>query len=288
MTVQGKIISVVAGAYTVYLSDATTVTDRPKGKFRYRNIRPCVGDDVRVSENRIVEILPRKNCLIRPTIVNLDLGIVVVSMRQPEYSSYLLDKFLSMLFQYQVEPLIVLSKADLEEDDARISQIIGEYQSAGITAVAFSDKTKEGVETIRGIIAGKTIAFMGQTGVGKSTLINAICPEAARKVGEYSKTLNRGKHQTKEVRILPYEGGFIADTPGFSSLELNCFKEELPAYFPFFKGSEPCFFPDCMHINEPKCGILARVAQGRIPREHYENYRMLSDGLIYRKDRFNK
>lgn len=284
---KGKIISVVAGVYSVYLENKEIVSLKPKGKFRHLNIKPCVGDDVEVSDGVICRILPRKNILIRPNIANIDLGIIVVSVFEPVYSSYLLDKFLTYLNVNSIKPLIVLSKVDLLKSDVIIDRIKSDYNSIGIDVIAFSKETFEGVEEIRNYISNKTIAFMGQTGVGKSSLINLVCPSFVRKVGEYSSALNRGKHQTKEVVIFPSEEMFIADTPGFSSLELDLFKEELKDYFPFFSLQEKsCFYLDCHHIKEPKCEIQQLVKNGLINEEHYNNYVQIYNELIYRKDRF--
>ena len=284
---KGKIISVIAGVYSVYLEDKTIVKLTPRGKFRYLKIKPSVGDNVEVNDSQIVEIYPRINKLIRPSIANIDVGIIVVSMVQPEYSSYLLDKFLSMLKMHDISPLVVLSKVDLLQDRSILTRIIEEYKKCNIKVIPFSKRTLEGVEEIKEYIKDKTIAFTGQTGVGKSSLFNAIHKDAERKIGEYSNALNRGKHQTKEVIIYPFDEGFIADTPGFSSLELTCYKEELKNYFPFFVNvNEGCFFQDCNHINEPKCAILNLVKNNEITKEHYDNYKSIYDELIFRKDRF--
>lgn len=286
---RGTILSVVAGVYSVYLENNETKNIKAKGKFRHLNIKPCVGDKVIVDNDSISDILPRKNILIRPNISNLDLGIVVVSMKEPSYSSYLLDKFLSYLKMNNIDALIVLTKIDLISDNKIIEKIINEYSSVGIKVIPFSKITHQGKEEIREIIKNKTIAFMGQTGVGKSSLINVICPSFKRKEGEYSKFLNRGKHQTKEVIIFPLENAYIADTPGFSSLELTCYKEELKDYFPFFSlAMQECFYLDCLHINEPKCHVQKLVKDGIISVEHYDNYRQICNELIFRKDRFNK
>lgn len=286
---RGKILSVIAGVYSVYLENKETVNIKAKGKFRHLNIKPCVGDNVIVENDTISEILPRKNILVRPNISNLDLGIIVTSLKEPNYSSYLLDKFMSYLKMNNIEPLVVLTKIDLINDDNLINTIINDYASIGVKVIPFSKITGEGADEIKELINNKLIAFMGQTGVGKSSLINVICPSFNRKEGEYSRFLNRGKHQTKEVIIFPIDNSFIADTPGFSSLELTCYKEELKSFFPFFSlKKEECFYLDCMHINEPKCHIQNLVKNGIISEEHYSNYKQICNELIYRKDRFKK
>lgn len=283
---RGKILSVVAGVYSVFLEDKTIINLTPRGKFRHLKIKPCVGDNVNIENEMINEILPRKNILYRPNISNIDLGAVVVSCLEPKFSTYLLDKFLTLLNQNNIQPMIILSKADLV-DNSFIETIINDYQRLGIDVLPFSKFDSISVEKIKEKIKGKTIAFMGQTGVGKSSLINALNPDFIRKVGEYSKALHRGKHQTKEVIVFPFLEGYIADTPGFSSLELTCYKEELKDYFPFFSlNEENCFYLDCLHINEPNCQIRNLVEKNVISQEHYQNYRQIYDELISRKDRY--
>lgn len=284
---RGKILSVICGTYNVYLEDFTTISIKPRGVFRHLNIKMVVGDVVEVENNSIIKVLPRKNYLIRPMISNIDVGIIVSSLEEPPFSSYLLDKFLVMLNQQKIKPLIVLSKKDLEDDKQKIDRIVKEYHDIGLEIIPFSKRTLEGLEEIKAKIKGLTVMFAGQTGVGKSSLINAINPEIGRAIGEYSTSLNRGKHQTKEVAIFPYEDGYIADTPGFSSLEVDCYKEELKNFFPFFQNvPNKCFYNDCCHISEPKCEIINQVRLNKIPQEHYYNYKDIFEKLFFRKDRF--
>ena len=161
------------------------------------------------------------------------------------------------------------------------------YKVLNIPIFKVSKRTGEGVKELSEFIKDKVVAFSGQTGAGKSSLINFISPDFNRKEGQYSKFLNRGKHQTKEVILLPFENSFLVDTPGFSSLELQMYKENLKDYFPFFKlATSDCFFLDCMHINEPKCEIKKMLDNGLLTKEHYDNYRQIFDELVYRKDRF--
>lgn len=282
---KGKILSVIAGVYSVFLEDETIASFTPRGLFRHLNMKPCVGDDVIVDNGMIVSILPRKNILPRPSICNIDCALIVVSMKEPDYSSYLLDKFLSLMNLNGISSLIVLSKVDLAER-AVVDRIIEEYRGIGISVIPTSKVTGEGLERVRDAIRGKTVAFMGQTGAGKSSLVNCLYPDIKRREGEYSKALHRGKHQTKEVVIFPLPDTYLADTPGFSSLELTCYREELKDVFPFFIRETHCFFQDCMHVGEPKCEIRNEVHRGRIPKEHYDNYLRIREELIFRKDRF--
>lgn len=284
---KGKVLSTVGGKYRVFLGDKTLEV-KPYGVFRYKKIKPLVGDIVEVDEEKgvMVDIQDRYNSLIRPRIANVDLGVIVQSLIKPDFSSFLLDKFLSLLNYSNVKPMIVLTKVDLMEDKDRLDSIVSYYQSLGIEVYPYSKKTSEGLEEIKKAIKGKTIAFMGQTGVGKSSLINLIDPQFDREVGVYNESVNRGTHQTKEVVFLPYNESFIADTPGFSSLELPMYKEELAECFPGFNEYVgKCKFNNCLHLSEGGCKIKEAVEGGNLPKENYENYTLISNELICRKDR---
>lgn len=286
---RGKVVSLVGGVYDVYTLDKLLVKVKPLGILKHKKIKILVGDEVEVSliDKTLSDVYERKNSLIRPRISNIDLGIVVMSLVKPNYSSYLLDKFLTLLNLSKIKPLIVLTKIDLIEDRSVIERIKKQYELLGIKVIGFSKRTKEGLEEIKSEIKDKTIAFMGQTGVGKSSLINIIDPDFERKEGEYSSSLGRGKHQTKEVILLPYQDGFIGDTPGFSSLELDIYKEDLASSFPLFSSYyHECKYSNCLHKNEPGCKIKELVKNGLLNPENYQNYLDISDELILRKDRF--
>jgi ribosome biogenesis GTPase len=212
-----------------------------------------------------------------------------MSLENPSFSSYLVDKFLTLLNLSNIKPLLVLTKRDLLTDEEKIKHIYKQYELLGVEVMTYSSKTLEGLDAIKDRIKGLTIAFMGQTGVGKSSLINLIDAEYDREIGEYSVALGRGKHQTKEVILLPYNGGFIGDTPGFSSLELDIFKEELAQYFPFaHEHYEECRYGNCLHQNEPGCKVTELMNEGKFDRENYENYLHMLGELIFRKDRYGK
>lgn len=283
---RGKILSVVAGVYSVLLENNEIITITPRGKFRFQKLKPCVGDNVNVDNGVINEIFERKNILVRPNVANIDYVIIVSSMKEPDFSSYLLDKFLTLLISNNVSPVIVLSKTDLATND-EVNRIVNDYKVLDIPIFKVSKKTREGIDSLKDFIKNKVVAFSGQTGAGKSSLINLISPDFNRKEGQYSRFLNRGKHQTKEVILLPFENSFLVDTPGFSSLELKIYKEELKDYFPFFKlKRNDCYYLDCMHINEPKCEIKKMLENDEFSKEHYDNYCQIYDELVYRKDRF--
>jgi ribosome biogenesis GTPase len=287
----GKILSTVGGVYEVYLEDKSVLRLTPRGILKHKKIKLLVGDNVIINptDKTIDDIVERKNELVRPRIANIDLGVIVMSLENPSFSSYLVDKFLTLLNLSNIKPLLVLTKRDLLTDEEKIKHIYKQYELLGVEVMTYSSKTLEGLNAIKDRIKGLTIAFMGQTGVGKSSLINLIDAEYDREIGEYSVALGRGKHQTKEVILLPYNGGFIGDTPGFSSLELDIFKEELAQYFPFaHEHYEECRYGNCLHQNEPGCKVTELMNEGKFDRENYENYLHMLGELIFRKDRYGK
>lgn len=282
----GRILSCKYGVYEIACQE-NCLTSKARGVFRHMKLRPCVGDMVELDEEqRIQKIFPRKNQLIRPSISNLDLLVIVVSLKQPEYSSLLTDKFLSYANYFHVPSMVILTKTDLESKE-EVEKITEELTKKGVQVCSFSKQNQEGIEEIKSCFQGKTIALMGQTGVGKSTLLNALVPEWNREIGEYSEALGRGKHRTKEVVLFPYMGGYLADTPGFSSLELPFYKEDLANFFPGFSSYPPCRYADCLHHeNTPGCEVASAVKQGKISQESYQNYQKILLELLYRKDRY--
>lgn len=283
---QGRIVSVICGKYNV-LVNGKIISCTPRGVFRHKNMKLIVGDYVEIEENTITNIFERKNSLFRPNISNVDLGIIVMSYKNPDFSSLLLEKFITLLNMNDIKPLVILTKIDLSEDREDINKVVEMYKKISIQVIPYSKRTKEGLDEVKNAIKGKIIAFMGQTGVGKSSLINLIDENFSREIGEYSEALGRGKHKTKEVVLLPYDGGFIADTPGFSSLELPLFKEELAEYYPgAFTRLAKCKFTNCLHINEKDCEVKKAINEGIIAKETYDNYLNVLNELIFRKDRF--
>ena len=285
---EALILSTIGGVYKVYCENKILEV-KPRGIFRHKKIKLLIGDKVLINEEELMieDVLERNNSLFRPRIANIDLGVVVVSLMTPSFSSYLLDKFLTLLNMSNIKPLIVLTKEDLMEDKKRIHEIVSNYALIGVKAIPFSKRTKLGLEEIKEEVKGKVIAFMGQTGVGKSSLINVLDPNFERDIGEYSIALGRGKHQTKEVILLPYENGFIADTPGFSSLELPIFKEDLSLFFPgFMELKEECKYTNCLHISEKECKVKEAIENGKLSKESYQNYLDIIKELKFRKDRY--
>ena len=240
-----------------------------------------VGDEVVLSDsNYIIEnVLDRKSLLKRPQISNIDQIVLVFSLVEPDFSYFLAFKYLTYANYNEVPAIIVLSKGD-KANDKLYEEIKATFNKLNVPVYLTSSKTLEGIKEIRDLFKDKKSVLVGQSGVGKSSLLNAINPDYEREVGEYSLALGRGKHKTKEIILLPYSGGYIADTPGFSSLDLELTKLEIAHYFPGFKDLYlSCFYSNCLHIKEKECKILKAVSEGIIPSIAYENYlKLLQEG----------
>lgn len=277
----GTVISKKYSTYSV-LSDGVIYNASIRGTLKFRG-HVYVGDEVFFSDtNYIIEgVTPRHSLLKRPEISNIDQIVLVFSLVEPDFSYFLAFKYLTYANYNEVPAVIVLSKSD--KDDKQVSEIKGVFNKLNIPVYVTSSKTKEGIEEVKQLFKGKKSVLVGQSGVGKSSLLNAINFDYDREVGEYSEALGRGKHKTKEVVLLPFEDGFIADTPGFSSLDLNLTKLEIAHYFPGFeKRYLECFYSNCLHQKEKDCKILLAVQEGNIPSIAYENYlKLLSEGDKY-------
>ena len=287
---KGLIVALSCGIYSV-ASDGIIYNVTARGLFRNQGIKPLVGDEVEINEDTLVMemVYPRKSFLKRPPIANISQIILVFSLKEPEFSYLLAFKYLTYANMNNVKAKLVLTKIDKDVDQAEIEKIKEVFSSVDVETYFVSNKTKEGLEEVKKLFSNEVSCVMGQTGVGKSSLINAIDPNYERAVGEYSKALGRGKHRTKEVTLLPYQGGYIADTPGFSSLELDLFKEDLAAYFPsFYHLYNKCYFTDCLHISESKCAVKEEINNGKISPLAYECYKKLSDEAIFKKERYSR
>ncbi|MBR1417043.1 MAG: ribosome small subunit-dependent GTPase A [Bacilli bacterium] len=264
---KGKIIKNISNLYSVLVNDE--IYDCiPRGKFRNLNITPLVGDEVIIDiENKyILEVLKRRNELNRPMISNVDAGIILTSLKGPNLSLLLLDKQISFLTINNIEPVIIFSKLDLIDDLNDINNLRKYYESIGIK-VFYNNE----LEKIKKYLKGKEVVITGQTGAGKSTLINKL-GNLNIKTSEISKALGRGRHTTRHVQIYNIDGINIADTPGFSALELNNYsKEEIRESFIEFENSD-CKFKDCMHIKELNCKIKEKVNDNTILSSRYDNY----------------
>ena len=234
-------------------------------------------------------VYPRSSALKRPLIANISQMILVFSLKEPDFSYLLAFKYLTYANMNNIRAKIIITKIDKEHDQKQIDEIKEVFNSVNIETYFISNKTREGIEEVKALFKDEVSCIMGQTGVGKSSLINAIDPNYEREIGEYSMALGRGKHQTKEVILLPYQGGYIADTPGFSSLELDLYKEDLAAFYPGFNTLyNKCYFANCLHLSENRCVVKEKVNAGEISSLAYDCYKKLSEEAIFRKERYQK
>ena len=269
MNKKGVIIRIISNLYTVF-SDNKTYECRSRGKFRNDKITPLVGDFVVFDDktNYILKVLDRKNELHRPPVANVDYALVVTSIVEPKINLTLLDRQITLITSKNIKPVICLTKSDITDSKKleEVKSIMKYYKSIGIDVVYNNEISK-----IKKLIKGKVILLTGQTGAGKSSLINRISDKHDIKTGEISKALGRGKHTTRHSEIYDIDGAYIVDTPGFSSLDIKIDKNDLKNYFIEFNGVS-CKFKDCQHDKEIGCTIKKMVDDGIILKSRYDNY----------------
>ncbi len=281
---QGRITTSTGGLYTVETS-CGVCTCKARGIFRKRGISPCVGDYVRLSQDGVIcEILPRKNSILRPPAANLDQLLFVVSSCQPSPNLMLLDSFLAVAYYQEIQPVIVVTKLDM--DDAADFCLI--YESAGIPVLRVDYEKPESIRAVAEQLKGRVSMMTGNSGVGKSTLLNAIDPSLELKVGEISGKLGRGRHTTRQVQLYACAGGYLADTPGFSTFEAEQYvqmeKEQIAGCFPEFAPYlGKCRFSDCAHVCEKGCAVLEAVKRGDISQSRHNAYTALYQTAKQRK-----
>ena len=287
---KGRIVSLSCGIYSIEC-DGVIYNAPARGVFRLSGIKPTVGDLVEISDKSYVisSVYDRVSYLKRPPIANIDQMIIVESLKEPEFSYLLAFKYLTYANMNGIKARIVLTKSDKEIDKKLIEEIIDTFKMIDVDVYVVSNKTLEGLDEVRKLFKDHVTCLIGQSGVGKSSLINSIDKDFERRVGEFSYALGRGKHQTKEVILLPYEGGYIADTPGFSSLELDLYNEDLAQFYPAFNENYTnCYYSNCLHITENKCVIKDLVESGQYPRIGYECYLKLSEQSIFKSRRYER
>ncbi len=268
----GLILDSLGGIFTVETEEGT-VEAKARGVFRNKGLTPVAGDRCVVEEGLITELLPRKNSLIRPPLANLDVCVFVVSTTEPAPDMLLLDKFIAVCEYKDIAPCIALTKVDLKENPL-IPEV---YRRAGIPAVICDYETGGGIEEIKELVRGKICAFTGNTGAGKSTLLNHLAPELSLETSHISRKLGRGRHTTRVSRLYPLFGGYVADTPGFSTFDTMQYavihKEELAMCFrEFDQFTGKCRFSDCTHTKEKGCEIIAAVEAGEIAKSRHDSY----------------
>ena len=278
---QGKIIKGIAGFYYIYAENDEVYECKAKGIFRKDNRKPLVGDNAEIEvldeqekEGSVTAILPRKNSLIRPAVANVDQAFVIFAMENPKPNFMLLDRFLIMMEKENVPAVICFNKKDLATEE-ELEFLYETYKSCGYQVILSSTFNGEGLEEIREILKGKTTVVAGPSGVGKSSITNALQENVQMETGEISKKLKRGKHTTRHSQVIPVgKDTYLMDTPGFSSLYLTDIEEqELKDYFPEFREYEDqCRFQGCRHIHEPGCAVKEALNNHKISSLRYEDY----------------
>lgn len=275
----GIIIKGVGGFYYVETSDNAIYECRARGIFRKNKIKPYVGDRVTINLNdigtcSIEEILQRKNELVRPPIANIDQLVIVASICDPYPSTVIIDKMIALSVSKQIEPVIIITKADLSET-TNLSRV---YDLSGIKSIEFSSVDLRNINVIKEILYGKVSAFTGNSGVGKSTLLNCINDNLLLETGDISHKLGRGKHTTRFVELFKIDGStYVADTPGFSTVDIDRYelikKDEIQFCFSeFVPYINNCKFTSCSHICEKGCAVIDALKNGYISRSRYDSY----------------
>lgn len=277
VTEKGIITKLIGGFY--YVEAAEKVYEcKARGAFRIKGSSPCVGDYVEIGVPDdgycvIEKVLPRKNSIVRPALANIDRLVIVSSIISPSPNTLIIDKMIATAVKKNIEPMLVISKTDLESPDG----LYKIYSNSGINTLCFSSKDFNADELKSRILTNGITAFTGNSGVGKSTLLNAMFPGIAAETGDISKKLGRGRHTTRTVELYKTDSGYVADTPGFSTVDLQRYeiikKDELAGCFTEFEPYlDDCRFTSCSHTNELGCAVLRAVEEGKIEKSRHQSY----------------
>ena len=293
---QGKIIKGIAGFYYVYIETWGIFECKAKGIFRNKSVKPLVGDNVMIDiideqekKGNIFRILERKNALIRPAVANIDQAMIVFALKRPDPNMNLLDRFLVMMEFQNIETTICFNKKDISDDEF-MNQLMKIYENAGYKVVFASATEEEGIKEIKEILKGKSTVFAGPSGVGKSSMLNALTKDYTMETGAVSQKIGRGRHTTRHSEIFRIdENSYVFDTPGFSSLFVpGMTKEKLECCFPEFSAyMNQCRFVGCAHISEPDCAVKAALQNGNISGSRYENYKLMYEELKNKERRYD-
>ena len=290
----GTILQGIGGFYTARDGEGREYTLRAQGKLRRERLKPKVGDEVKLIPGEgeehgwICRILPRRNELVRPPVANIDVIVIVAAAATPDPDLAMVDRLMLNARRAGIAVQLVINKCDLNPGGAR--DIADQYRGAEVSPLLVSARGGEGLEALRDRLRGKVHALAGQSGAGKSTMINALYG-LELETGDLSRKIERGKNTTRHSQLIPVEGGgMVLDTPGFSLLESELFEPvELKNSWPEFAPYEgQCYFQPCYHATEPRCAVLEAVAEGRIDRQRHERYRLLLEEMKMRwRDRYD-
>lgn len=296
MKLNGLIIKGIGGFYYIEADEDGKIYEcKARGKFRKEKITPYAGDRVLIDTDVIIdseientaaidEIYERRNYIIRPPVANLDNLFIISSVKEPSPDTLLIDKAAAIATMSEITPILVLTKTDLSGFDEITAEIKAIYDMAGIKCIVVSSVTNKGVSEVKKLLDGKISAFTGNSGVGKSTLLNALFPNFNLKTGETSQKLGRGRHTTREVELHKIDGGYVADTPGFSTFDMarqgmNDKEQLIYGFSDFMPYFGKCRFTSCTHTGEKGCAIAEAVNNSEIAKSRYQSYLAMYDEI---------